>query len=153
MVEIIRRIKPTRVLEVGTLVGYSTILMAKELGSETEIVTIEIDEDEAELAKENIRRAEVKPKIKVLIGDALRIIPNLGGMFDLVFLDAAKNEYFGYLRLLEGSLHKGSVLVADNAGGFGYLMRRYLDHVRSLGKYESCFISVDGDGIEVSTRL
>jgi len=153
LVEIVRRIKPRRVLEVGALVGYSTILMARELGSEAEIVTIEIDEDEAELAKENIRRAEVKPKIEVLIGDALGIIPDLGGKFDLVFLDAAKNECLDYLRLLEGSLHKGSVVLADNAGVFAHSMRRYLDYVRSSGKYESRFVPVDGDGIEVSTRL
>ena len=62
LVALIRRIKPKRILEVGTFVGYSTILMGKELESDTEIVTIEIDEDEAELAKQNIRKAEIKPE-------------------------------------------------------------------------------------------
>jgi len=153
LVELVRRVKPRRVLEVGALVGYSTILIARELESQAEIVSIEIDEDEVKTAKENIRRAKLKPKIDVLVGDALGIIPNLGGKFDLVFLDAAKNEYLDYLRLLDGDLHKGSVIVADNAGIFAKSMRRYLDYVRNSGKYESSFIPVDWDGIEVSIRL
>jgi predicted O-methyltransferase YrrM len=153
LVGLVRRVKPRRVLEVGTLLGYSAILIAKELGNEAEIVTIEIDEDEAELAKENVRKAEVKPRIRVLVGDALDIIPNLEEEFDLVFLDAAKSKYFECLRLLEDKLNKGSLVVADNAGVFAFSMREYLEYVRNSGKYESRFVEVDGDGIEVSVRL
>jgi predicted O-methyltransferase YrrM len=140
-------------LEVGSLVGYSTILMGKELEGDAEIITIDIDKDAAELARENIRNAAVKPRVTVLAGDALEIIPKLDGKFDLVFLDAAKNEYLDYLRLLEGDLHEGSVVVADNAGAYAHSMRRYLDYVRNSGKYESRFIPSSGDGIEVSIRL
>jgi len=153
LTDLVRRAKPRRVLEIGTLLGYSTILMAKELGSEAEIITIEIDEDEAELAKENTRKAEVKPRIRVLVGDALDVIPNLEEGFDLVFLDAAKSKYFECLKLLENKLNKGSLVVADNAGIFAFSMREYLDYVRNSGKYRSRFIEVDRDGIEVSIRL
>ncbi len=153
LASLVRRVKPRRVLEVGTLLGYSTILMAKELGNEAEIVTIEIDEDEAELAKENARRAEVTPRVRVLVGDALDVIPNLEGEFDLIFLDAAKGKYFECLGLLEDKLKKGSLVVADNAGAYASSMREYLDYVRNSGKYESRFIGVDGDGVEVSVRL
>lgn len=153
LVELIRRIKPKRILEVGTFVGYSTILMGKELESDTEIITIEIDKDEAELAKQNIRRAEIRPRVTVLVGDALELSAKLDGEFDLVFLDAAKSEYLSYLRNVEGNLRKGSVVLADNAGMYSYSMRRYLDYVRKWGKYESKFVPAGGDGIEVSTKL
>ena len=151
--KLVRKFKPRRILEVGTLVGYSTILMAQELGSEAEIVTIEIDEDEVEIARENIRKAEVRPSIMVLIGDALEIIPCLEGVFDLVFLDAAKSEYYTYLKLVEDKTHKGSVLVADNVRIFTSSMMKYLDRVRCSGEYKSRFIAANGDGMEISTRL
>lgn len=153
LVELIRRIKPKRILEVGTFIGYSTILMGKELESDTEIVTIEIDEDEAELAKHNIRKAGIGPRVTVLVGDALELSAELDGEFDLVFLDAAKGEYLSYLKNVESNLCKGSVILADNAGMYSYSMRSYLDYVRKSGKYESKFVPAGGDGIEVSTKL
>jgi len=153
LVNVIRRIKPKRILEVGTLIGYSAILMGKELESDAEIITIEIDEDEAKMAEQNIQKAEIKPRTRILVGDALEVIPKLEGKFDLVFLDATKSEYLDYLKLVEDKLHKGSVIVADNAGIFAFSMRNYLDYVRKSGKYESQFIQVGGDGMEISTRL
>jgi len=153
LADVTRRIKPKRILEVGTLVGYSAIIMAKELESDAEIITIEINEAKAETAQENIKAAEVKPKVKVLVGDALDIIPKLKGKFNLVFLDATKSEYLDYLKLVEDKLDIGSVIVADNAGIFAYSMREYLDYVRNSERYESRFIPVNGDGLEVSTRL
>lgn len=137
LVDVIRKIKPKRILEVGTLIGYSTITMAKELENDAEIITMEVDEDEAELAKENICKAEVKPSIRVLMGDALDIIPTLNISFDMVFIDADKSEYLDYLRLIEGNLHKGSVIVADNTNISTISMRKYLDHVRNSGRYAS----------------
>ena len=153
LVELIRRIKPKRILEVGTFVGYSTILMGKELESDAEIVTIEIDKDEAELAKHNIRKAEIRPRVTVLVGDALELSAKLDGRFDLVFLDATKSEYLSYLKNVESNLQSGSVVLADNAGIYSYSMRSYLDYVRKSGKYESKFVPAGGDGIEVSTKL
>jgi len=146
LINTIHRVKPKRILEVGALVGFSTILMGKELGSDAEVVTIEIDEDEARIAEENIRKASVKPRIRVVIGNALEVIPKLDGEFDMVFLDATKNEYLDYLRLVEDKLVKGAVVIADNAGIFAYSMRDYLDYVRKSGKYMSKFISMGWDG-------
>ncbi len=153
LVDVIHEINPKRIVEVGTLVGYSTIIMAKELESDVEIITIEIDEDEAELAKENIRKAEVKPNIRVLVGDALDIIPKLNGIFDKVFIDADKSEYLDYLRLIEGKLHTGSVIVADNTNISTYSMQKYVDYVRNSGKYDSQFRLVNWSGMEVSVKL
>lgn len=97
LVEHIRLHRPRRILEVGTFVGYSTILMAKELPAGTEVIGIEIDEDEAEQARANIEAAELEADVTVETGDALEIIPGLEGEFDMVFLDADKWEYYNYL--------------------------------------------------------
>ena len=153
LAEIVRKANPKRVLEVGGLVGYSTILMGRELGSGTEIVSIEIDEDEAEAARFNIRDADIKPEVHVLVGDASDLIPKIGGQFDLVFLDADKHEYLRHLQLVEGKLHKGSTIVADNAGISAHSMRDYLNYVRKSGKYESRYVPAGRDGLEVSTKL
>lgn len=152
LVKQIHNMKPKRILEVGTLIGYSTILMAKELGSNAHITTIEINADEANLARENIRKAEVRPKIDVIVGDAIKVLPELTGEFDMVFLDAAKDEYLEYLRLIEKKLHKGSVIVADNASPRGK-MKDYLNYVRLSGRYASEYLSFGEVGVEVSVKL
>ena len=153
LAEVVRETKPKRVLEVGTLIGYSAILMGKELGNDAELITIEIHADEAKRAEENMRKAGIPPTVKVLVGDAIDVIPELEGSFDLVFLDAEKSEYIDYLRLVEDKLHRGSVIVADNAGIFAHQMREYLDYVRSSGKYRSRYVQAGGDGLEISVKL
>ena len=153
LVDLIRRNNPKRVLEVGTLVGYSAILMGRELGSDAEFITIEIDEDEAEEARENIAKAGIKARVEVLVGDALKVLPTLSGQFDFVFLDAEKDEYLDYLKLIEPKIHRGTVIVADNAGASAWAMRDYLNYVRNSGRYESRFIKVGWDGMEVSIKL
>jgi predicted O-methyltransferase YrrM len=149
----VRKAKPLHVLEVGTLIGYSSILMGKELGEDAEIVTIEIHRSEAELAGENIMKANMPAKVKIVTGDAKEVIPTLKGCFDFAFIDAQKTEYLKYLCLAEDKLHKGSVVFADNAGIFADQMRDYLDYVRESGKYRSKYMQVGDDGVEISIRL
>ncbi len=153
LVDVIRGVKPKRVLEVGTLVGYSAILIGKELESKSRLISIEVDADEAETARENIKKARVAPIVDVITGDALQIIPKLTDEFDLVFVDAEKSRYLDYLRLVERKLHTGSVVVADNAGIFADQMRAYLDYVRHSGKYRSKYVPVGEDGLEVSVKV
>lgn len=153
LAEEVQKAKPQHVLEVGTLIGYSAILMGKELNEEAEIVTIEIHRDEAELAGKNIVRANIPPKIKIITGDALQVIPTLKGPFDFAFIDAEKSEYYQYLTLAEGKLRKGAVVFADNAGIFSDQMSDYLTYVRSSGKYESRYVQVGEDGVEISVKL
>lgn len=150
LVKVIRKTKPKRVLEIGPLIGYSAILMGKELDNDAQLVTIEIHADEAKMARENIERAEIPPAVRVVTGDARRILPRFDGTFDLVFMGADKREY---LRMIEDRLHKGSVVIADNAGIFADQMGDYLDYVRSSGKYSSRYVPVAGDGLEVSVKL
>ncbi len=145
--------KPRHVLEVGTLIGYSAILMGKELDEDAEIVTIEIHRGEAEAAGENIVRASVPAKVKIIVGDAKEVIPTLNGPFDFAFIDAEKSEYFLYLKTAEDKLCRGAVVVADNAGVFADEMNDYLDYVRRSGKYRSRYVKVGGDGLEISIKL
>jgi predicted O-methyltransferase YrrM len=153
LIKVIHKTKPKRILEIGTLIGYSTILMAKELEADSCMTTIEIHADEAKLARKNIEKADVPPRIDVITGDAIKVIPKLTGKFDIVFIDAAKEKYLDYLRLIEKKLHKGSVVVADNAGIFADQMKEYLDYVRFSGKYTSKYMPFGEDGIEVSEKL
>lgn len=152
LAEEIRKAKPKRVLEVGTLIGYSAILMGKELDENAQIITIEIHAEEAKTAEESIQRAEIPPKVEVIAGDAIQIIPKLKGVFDFAFIDAEKTEYLDYLRLVEDKLRKGTVIVADNAGIFAKQMRDYLDYVRTSGKYSSKYVQVGVDGLEISVK-
>jgi predicted O-methyltransferase YrrM len=153
LINVIHKTRPKRILEIGTLVGYSTIMMAKELDANARLTTIETHAGRAKLARENIEKADVRPKIDVIVGDAVKVIPNLTGKFDLVFIDAAKEEYFDYLKLVEKKLHKGSVVVADNVGIFANQTKEYLDYMRSSGKYKSEYTPFGEDGVEVSVKL
>lgn len=153
LVEVIHKIKPKRILEVGTLIGYTAILMGKELERDARLITIEIHAVEARIARENIKKAEIPPTIDVVVGDAIEVIPKLTGKFDMVFIDADKTEYLNYLRLVESKIHQGSVVVADNAGIAADQMKGYLDYVRYSGNYSSTYVPIDEDGIEVSSKL
>jgi predicted O-methyltransferase YrrM len=153
LTEEIRNAKPHLVLEVGTLIGYSAILMGKELDSRAEIITIENHRDEAELASKNIVRANMPAKVKIIIGDALQVIPTLKGPFDFAFIDAEKSEYLQYLKSAEDKLCKSAVVFADNAGVFADQMGDYLDYVRNSGLYQSRYIQIGGDGVEISVKL
>jgi len=149
----VRRFKVKNVLEVGTLVGYSAILIASNLPEEGKVVTIEIKPESGERAKENILKAGLAEKIEVHVGNALNVIPHVRGRFDMVFLDATKDEYLEYLKLAEGKLKKNGAVFADNVKMFAGEMRDYLDYVRDSGKYKSENIDVGFDAVEISTKL
>jgi predicted O-methyltransferase YrrM len=153
LADMVRRHRPKRILEVGTFIGYSAILMARELEEGSTITSIEIDPEEAEEAKANIRAAGLDERVKVFVGDALDVIPKIEGRFDMVFLDAEKSKYLNYLKLVEDRLPRGSVIVADNARSLAHSMRDYLEYVRNSGKYDSTLMHGGWDGLEVSIKL
>jgi predicted O-methyltransferase YrrM len=138
--DIIKRYQPTKILEIGTLHGYSAILMMDLLFDDGKLITIEIDKNLADIARKNIAKAGLSNKIDVISGNALEVIPTLTAYkFDLIFLDAAKSEYLQYLRLLEEKhlMKKDSVVVADNVILFENEMKDYLEYVRSSDRYKS----------------
>jgi predicted O-methyltransferase YrrM len=153
--DVIKEHTPKKALEIGTLHGYSAILMANIIlsgkgGNEyfddseyhsrkTILVSVEKDQKLANIAKKNIQNSKLSEKIQVINGDALEVIPKLKSKFDLIFLDATKSEYLKYLRLVEkhSLLNKRAVVIADNVLIYENEMKDYLDYVRNSGKYIS----------------
>jgi predicted O-methyltransferase YrrM len=152
LVSLVQEHQPKRILEIGTNEGYSAILMGKELGGDSSLITIEINPRTAQKAEANIRRASIKPQVKVMIGDAREVLSTLEGMFDFVFIDAAKDQYWEYLQLIENKLETGCIVVADNVKRHASRMQDYLDHVRSSGMYDSRYVEADYDAVEISIR-
>jgi predicted O-methyltransferase YrrM len=109
----VRAIDPERVLEVGTAIGYSTLHMAEALGS-GRIVTIERDATRVRQATDFLSRAGVSGKVEIVEADAMQAIEELPGPFDVIFLDASKDEYAAYLRLAEPKASERALLVVDN---------------------------------------
>jgi predicted O-methyltransferase YrrM len=105
-------------LEVGTAIGYSTLHMAEQL-ERGRIVTLEYDPDRAAQARDYFERAGVADRVELVEGDANETIPSLDGPFDLLFVDATKEEYRGYIELAEPKLSERALLVIDNLLMFG----------------------------------
>ncbi len=160
LAEILKETRPKRILEVGALYGYSAILMAKNSPPKTEIISVEKNPEHVRMAMENIRRANMEGRIRVVEGDGRTELGKLSGIFDLIFLDAEKTQYFAYLKAVEKNLHKGSVIVADNVGIFKDQMQDYLEYVRKKGPYKSRtletlleFSDSTKDAMEISEKL
>lgn len=159
---LIKDYKPRSILEIGTLYGYSAILMGSMLPEENsgKVINIEIDEGSVNIARKNIEDAALANRVEVIVGDALDIIPKLHGKFDMVFLDATKEQYFKYLKFVEKNLEKGSIVVADNVGIFERSMCDYLQYVRDSGRYNSRVLDTElefnknvKDAIEISIKI
>lgn len=149
---LIKREQPKMVLEIGTLVGYSSILMAKNM-KKGKIVTIEMIKKNYEAAKINIERAGVSKKVEFQLGDALKVIPDLEGPFDFVFIDGKKSDYMKYLKAAEPSMTSNAMVVADNAKRFANEMKDFLEYVRKSGRYKSELHDFGFDAVEVSKRV
>lgn len=113
---LVRMTRAKRVLEIGTLGGYSTIWMARELPTDGELLTLEADAHHAAVARENLRLEGVDNKVKVLEGPALETLEKLGDCppFDLIFIDADKPNNPNYLRWALHYSHPGTLIVGDN---------------------------------------
>lgn len=140
-------------LEVGTLIGYSGIVIASSLPEDGKLVTIEINEKNASIAEKYFEKSGLKNKIDLIIGDARDVIPRLKTTFDFMFIDADKRQYFQYLKLAEPLLRKGCLIVADNVKMFADILNDYLHYVRNSRKYKSYTIAVGYDAMEVSEKM
>ena len=110
-----RMVRPSRILEVGTFTGYSAICLAQGLEPGGKLYALEAEGAYAEIAREYITRAGLDDRIILHEGDAMNIIPGLNETFDLVFIDAAKDQYVDYFNLVFDKVRKGGIILADNA--------------------------------------
>jgi predicted O-methyltransferase YrrM len=158
--------RPEKVLEIGTAIGYTTIRIAECLEKKSSIHTIEKSKDNIKHAEKYIERSGFSKKIKIIEGDALKIMPQLSKKYDFIFLDADKEDYkrlFDYSMLL---LRKGGVIVIDNLLWHGYAAsakvpahyNKSTKHIRDFNKLfilqknlDSMIIPI-GDGIGLGVK-
>lgn len=162
--KILTEIKPTRILEIGTAVGYSAICFSKYLQPDGRIDTIERDSERIAEARINIEKVGATDKINIYEGDAVEILPTLNEKYDVVFIDAAKGKYPFFLKEALRMIKPNGVILADNILYKGYVMSDYNKHkqrtaVRNLREYvkevtenpniETEILDV-GDGLAIS---
>ena len=160
----LKDIKPKRILEIGTAVGYSAICFSEYLDINGIIDTIERDEIRVKEARENLKKVEVEGKINIYEGDAVEILPKLNYEYDVVFIDAAKGKYPFFLEQSLRLIKPSGIIFADNVLYKGYVMSDYNKHkqrtaVRNLREYikeiqeneklETQILEV-GDGLAIS---
>ena len=161
--------KPMRILEVGTAIGFSAILMAENGPKDCHITTIEKYEKRIPLAKENFKASGYEKQITLLEGDAFDILKELEGPYDMIFMDAAKGQYIHFLPDILRLLKKGGLLISDNVLQDGDVMEsryavtrrnrtihaRMREYLYELTHREDLVTAVlpIGDGITVSTRI
>ncbi len=107
-------IQPKTILEIGTYTGYSALCLAKGLQNDGKLITIDINNELEELVRGYLEQSGLSSKIEYRIGNAIEIIPTLTESFDLVFIDADKNNYSNYFDLTIDKVRKGGFLIADN---------------------------------------
>ncbi len=162
--EILESEKPKRILEIGTAVGYSASMFAKYTDNDCIIDTIEIDEERAKEANENIKEMGVADRINIMVGNAVDILPTITKEYDIVFIDAAKGKYPVFLENAIRLIKNNGIILADNILYKGYVMSDYNKHkqrtaVRHLREYiqeitdneklESEILEI-GDGLAVT---
>ena len=116
-------IHPKRILELGTFTGYSALCLAEGLAEDGELITVEHNDELEETITRNIKRSPLGKKIRLVIGDAKEVLPELRGqLFDLVFIDADKREYCAYLEAVYPLVPVGGFILADNTLWDGHII-------------------------------
>jgi len=167
IVTLLKLTKPARVLEIGTAVGYSAILMADNLPKDSTIVTVERYKKHADIAVDNIFASGYEKKIKVIEGEAAEVLHWLDGGFDFIFLDAAKGQYIEFLPDILRLLNPGGVLLSDNILYHGMIeddekverrkitivkrLHMYLEEIMNNEVLTTSILPV-GDGVALSVR-
>ena len=165
---VIRSIRPQKILEVGTAIGFSALLMSEYAPKDCHITTIENYEPRIPIALKNFEKKKKKDAITLIEGDALKILPTLNDEYDLIFMDAAKGQYINYLPDLIRLLKSGGTLISDNVLQDGDIieskyaivrrnrtihnrMREYLYELKHNDVLTTAILPV-GDGITVSVK-
>ena len=170
LLKVLLRLKqPKHILEVGTAIGYSALVMAANMPEGSEITTIEKYEKRIPLARQNFQYAKMEDRITLLEGDAMEILKTLIGPYDFIFMDAAKGQYLNFFPEVMRLLEEGGILVSDNVLQDGdimesrYLvtrrnrtiharMREYLYTLTHTPQLQTSVLPV-GDGLSVSVKI
>ncbi len=158
--------KPKKILEIGTAIGYSSLIFSEYLKEGGKIITVELDEDTAKIAKENFAKAK-NTSIKLIIGDGEDVLNNINEKFDVIFLDANKSLYLRSLPDIMRILNKGGILIADNVLYKGMVasneletfrkrtlvknLRDFLYEIAHNDEFTTSILPI-GDGISISHR-
>ena len=159
--------RPKKILELGCAIGYSSLFFADVLDGDVEIVTTERNPIMLERAQDNIKKAGMEDRIKILVGDAEETLKDLEGTFDMIFIDAAKGHYKMFFDMLIGKLNHGGIVISDNILYKGMIasddyvvrrkktivkrMRTYLDYICDLEGISTSLIPI-GDGLAISYK-
>ncbi len=156
-------VKAKRALELGTAIGYSGTWIARGLEPGGELVTVEWNPDTAKIASANLKRTGVADRVRIVVGSALDVVPDLDGPFDLIFLDVDKESYPMLFPSLADRLRVGGVLVADNALWSGEVTKRradnatkaiqtYNDRLAADSRFQSVILPLR-DGVSVALKV
>lgn len=159
--------RPKKILEIGTAIGYSALILSETLQNGGTIDTIEKEEEMILMAKENIKKANKEKNINVIAGEAADVLKNLDKEYDLIFLDAAKGQYLEFLKDCLRLLKVGGILISDNVLYKGMVasdemlehkkkslvlkMREYLEKICNDSNLETVILS-DSDGVALSFK-
>lgn len=160
---ICKLVQPKYVLEVGAFTGYSTICLLEGMDEAGKLITIEGNEERIPELKNTLAQVDVNKQVTLIAGQALDIIPKLDMVFDLIFIDAAKNEYKDYFNILLDKMKIGSVMLIDNVLWFGKVMSEkkdnkgiFLDEFNKMVKEEpriENFILPIRDGLQMIRKI
>ena len=159
--------RPKKILELGCAIGYSSLFFADVLDGDVEIVTTERNPIMLDRAQDNIKKAGMEDRIKILVGDAEETLKDLEGTFDMIFIDAAKGHYKMFFDMLIGKLNHGGIVISDNILYKGMIasddyvvrrkktivkrMRTFLDYICDLEGISTSLIPI-GDGLAISYK-
>jgi len=164
-----KSINARKILEVGTLGGYSTIWLAGALPDDGQLITLELSEKHAEVARKNIAHAGLDGKVQIIVGPAIESLPKLEPSFDLAFIDADKQGNLGYFKEAKRLVRPGGVIIVDNVVRYGRVsdtsysdeavegVRRLIDHIKDDPEVDATTLSTVGekgyDGFLYALRL
>lgn len=163
----VKNCQPKRILEIGTAIGYSGIVMLS--ACDATLNTVELDEAAANMARDNFTQFGVIDRVNLIVGDAREIVGYLSGSYDFIFLDGPKGQYITFLPYLTDLLEVGGTLVCDNVLYKGLVehvpdnprhkhitvarnMRAFLDEITTSKRFETKLFRI-GDGVTVSKKL
>ena len=159
--------KPKEILEVGTAIGYSALLMGQNLEGDWSITTMERNPQMIEKARENFRESGLEDRIRIIEGDARKTFPHLTKKYDFIFLDAAKGQYMEFLGYAKDLLKPGGLIVSDNVLYKGMVasddlvvrrkrtivnrLREFLEYISNMQGYTSSVLPL-GDGVALTYK-